>query len=298
MKIVVAGASGLIGRALVQSLAGHGHAIIRLVRRAPTAADEIEWDPARRTLEVEALDGADAIVNLCGENVGARRWTAAQRERILHSRTDAALTLVTTLAKLPRKPRVFVSASAAGCYGNCGDDEVTEARELGRGFLAGVCLAWETHAEGAARLGIRTAILRFGVVLGAEGGALGKMLPVFKLGLGGRLGHGRQWLSWVSRDDAVGAIEDALTNAKCEGPMNVVSPNPVTNAEFTAALGRVLNRPTAVPVPAWVLRAVFGQMADETLLASTKAVPAGLLEAGYEFRLPALEAALRRVLVK
>lgn len=298
MKIVVAGASGLIGRALVRSLTREGHAVINLVRRAPTAADEIEWDPARRKLVVEAVDGADAIVNLCGENVGARRWTATQRERILHSRTDAALTLVTTLTKLSRKPRVFVSASAAGCYGDCGDAEVTEARELGRGFLPGVCLAWETHAEGAARLGIRTAILRFGVVLSPEGGALGKMLPVFRLGLGGKLGHGRQWLSWVSMDDAVDAIEYALANARCKGPINVVSPNPVTNAEFTAVLGRVLNRPAVLPVPAWVLRRLFGQMADETLLASIRARPAGLLEAGYEFRLPALEAALRRALGK
>lgn len=298
MKIVLAGASGLIGTALGPALRAAGHDVARLVRGAPAAADEIFWDPGARILDATRLEDVDAIVNLSGENVASRRWTAAQRERILRSRVDATFTLVTAVTKLTRKPAVFLSASATGFYGDCGDEELTEASGIGHGFFPETCLAWETHAEGAARAGVRTALLRFGVVLAPGDGALAKMLPVFRLGLGGRVGDGRQWLSWIALDDGVAAICFALADPRCAGPINIVAPAPVTNAEFAATLGRVLRRPAVLPVPAWALRLVFGRLADETLLASTRVVPAKLLEAGFGFRHATLEAALRQMLGK
>ena len=298
MRIVISGASGLIGTALGPALRAAGHDVTRLVRGAPTEPDEIFWDPRTRILDTTRLEGVDAIVNLSGENVASRRWTAAQRERIWHSRVDATYTLVTAVTKLSRKPVVFLSASATGFYGDRGDEELTEASGIGHGFFPETCLAWETHAEGAARAGVRTALLRFGVVLAPGGGALATMLPVFRLGLGGRVGDGRQWLSWIALDDAVAAICFALSDPRCAGPVNVVAPVPVTNAEFAATLGRVLRRPAVLPVPAWMLRLVFGRLADETLLASTRVVPAKLLEAGCGFRHATLEAALRQMLGK
>ena len=293
MKIVVAGGSGLLGSALVPALRARGHDVLRLVRHTPAAADEVFWNPAENKLDPTRLEGVDAIVNLCGENVGAGRWTDARRERILRSRVEATRALVLALDTLMAKPSVFVNASAIGVYGNRGEEEMTEASSIGHGFLPEVCLAWETHAEGAARRGVRTALLRFGVVLTREGGALAKMLPLFRLGLGGRLGDGRQWMSWVSLEDAVAAILHALTNKECRGPINVTAPEPVTNTEFTATLAQVLNRPAALHVPAWVLRLVLGRgMADEMLLASTRAIPARLHEASFQFRHATLEGAL------
>ena len=294
MKIVVAGASGLLGSELVPALRARGHDVLRLVRRAPAEADEAFWNPAENQLDSARLQGVDAIVNLCGENVGAGRWTKARRERILRSRIEATRTLVTALPQMKVKPSVFVNASAVGAYGDRGEEELTEASSIGHGFLPEVCLAWETHAEGAARRGVRTVLLRFGVVLTCGGGALAKMLPLFRLGLGGRLGDGQQWLSWVSVEDAMRAILHALTNKECRGPVNVTAPEPVTNATFTATLARVLNRPAALHVPAWLLRLVLGRgMADEMLLASTRAIPARLHEACFQFRHATLEAALR-----
>lgn len=295
-RIVIAGASGLLGRALVPFLQTQGHTVVRLVRRPTRDEGEISWDPARGELDAAALAGADAIINLAGENVGEGRWTTARREAILHSRVDATRTLVLALKKLPRKPAVLVNASAVGFYGDCGESVIGEDTPVGQGFLPEVCLAWETHAEGAARLGMRTALLRLGVVLTPAGGALAKMLPAFRAGLGGPLGGGRQWMSWVSIDDAVDAIYRAVLDPRWSGAANITAPHPVTNAEFTATLGRVLRRPAVLPVPGWVLRAAFGQMADEALLASTRAVPARLQAMGYEFRHPTLEAALRHLL--
>jgi hypothetical protein len=295
-NVVVAGASGLIGRALVPFLRTQGHTVRRLVRHAPRAADEIFWNPAAGELDPAALEGADTVINLSGENVGASRWTAARREAILRSRVDATKTLVLALKERRERPEVFVSASAVGYYGERGDEVLEETAPIGHGFLPEVCLAWETHAEGAARLGVRTPLMRLGVVLTPAGGALAKLLPFFRAGLGGRAGSGRQWLSWISLDDAVGAIGHAVSDGRCAGPVNTVAPEPVTNAEFAATLARVLRRPAVLPVPAAVLRAALGQMADETLLASTRAVPARLRALGYEFRHPALEAALRHVL--
>lgn len=296
MKIVLAGASGLIGRALVPALRARGDDVVRLVRRPVTATDEVSWKPEARELDAAQIEGADAIINLAGENIAAGRWTAARRARILGSRVDATRTLVSACTQLKRKPAVFLNASAVGFYGDAGDTELTEASPAGVGFLPETCLIWETNAEGAARAGIRTVLLRFGVVLAAEGGALEKMVPLFRLGLGGRLGSGRQWMSWVSVDDAVGAVVHTLTHAGCAGPVNVVAPEPVSNSGFTEAFARVLRRPAAFPVPAWVLRAVFGEMAVATMLASTRARPERLRATGYAFRHAELESALRAAL--
>jgi uncharacterized protein (TIGR01777 family) len=294
--VLIAGASGLIGRALAARLAQAGHQVRILVRRAPSAPGEIPWDPAAGRLDPAAIAGVDAIVNLAGENIAAGRWTAARRTAILRSRVEATRTLVVALQQLARKPEVFVSASAVGYYGERGDEILPEEAAIGHGFLSEVCLAWETHAEGAARAGVRTVLLRFGVVLAAAGGALAKMRPVFRAGLGGRVGSGRQWMSWVSLDDAVGAVEHALADPRCRGPVNVVAPAAVTNAEFTAALAGVLRRPALLPVPAAALRLLFGEMAEGTLLASTRAEPRALRRSGYEFRQPTLAAALRHEL--
>ncbi|MBI5766794.1 MAG: TIGR01777 family protein [Verrucomicrobia bacterium] len=296
MKIVVAGASGLIGRALVAALRGRGDQVIRLMRRAPAASDEAEWDPVAGVVDAAKIDGCDAWVNLAGENIAAGRWTEFRRRRIWNSRTDATRTLVVALDRVTRKPAVLVNASAVGIYSERGDEELTEASAIGHGFLPEVCFAWETHAEGAARRGVRVAMLRFGVVLAAEGGALGKMLPVFRLGLGGRVGSGRQWMSWIGLDDAVAAILRAVDDARLRGPVNVVAPRAVTNVEFTARLAAALRRPAVLPVPAWALRTMFGEMADETILASTRVRPAKLVEAGFVFRDGDLDSALRRAL--
>ena len=294
--VLVAGASGLLGSALVGLLQTQGHRVLRLVRREPVGPDEIRWDPARGDLPPAAIAGVDAVVNLSGENVGAGRWSAARREAILRSRVEATRTLVAAIKAAPRPPEAFVSASAVGFYGERGDEVLSETSAIGHGFLPEVCLAWETHAEVAARAGVRTALLRFGVVLTPAGGALAKMLPIFRLGLGGRVGSGRQWMSWISREDAVGAVHHAIMSAGCRGPINVCAPEAVTNAAFTRELARALGRPAFLPVPAPALRVLFGRMADETLLASTRAEPAALLHSGYVFRQPTLGGCLRHEL--
>jgi uncharacterized protein (TIGR01777 family) len=297
MKIAIAGASGLIGGALCPALEAAGHSVLRLVRRENAGAGEIAWDPAAGLIDTPQLEGVDAVINLAGENVGAGRWTEARREAILRSRVDATRTLVAALTRLKRKPAVLLNASAVGYYGDRGEARLDESAALGTGFLPGVCLAWETHARGAERLGIRTVLMRFGVVLARHGGALAKMLPLFRLGLGGKLGSGAQWMSWVALGDVVGAVEHALRTPSVAGPVNVVAPDPVTNAEFTRALARALGRPAVLPAPAFALRAAMGRgMADEALLASTRALPAALLRSGYSFQQPALEPALRAAL--
>lgn len=296
MKIVIAGASGLIGGALVPALRAAGHDVRTLVRRPLRSADEIAWDPAAGQCDLGSVAAVDAIINLAGENVAAGRWTAARRERILQSRVDATRTLVTALRHLPPKPRVLLNASAVGFYGDRGDEVVDETSAIGHGFLPEVCLAWETHAEGAARLGVRTVLLRFGVVLARSGGALGKMLPWFRAGLGGRLGDGQQWMTWVSIADAVRAVRHALEDGRCTGAVNIAAPAPVRNADFAAALGRCLRRPARLPAPAWALRLALGEMADGTLLASTRAHPKRLVETSFVFDHPTLEEALRETL--
>jgi uncharacterized protein len=234
------------------------------------------------------------VVNLAGENVGDGRWTTARRERIRQSRIDSTRTLVEAAAALERRPAVLINASAVGIYGDRGNDVLTEESAAGQGFLPEVCVAWEAQAETAAHLGIRTVMTRFGVVLSGQGGALAKMVPVFRLGAGGRLGDGKQWMSWVSIDDVVGAILHVLSDIRLAGPVNVAAPNPVRNSDFTAALAQALHRPAIVPVPAWALRAAVGRgMAEEALLASARVLPKRLSETGYLFRRPELDEALR-----
>lgn len=271
----------------------------RLVRRTAKVEDEIVWNPARGEIDRRLVAGAGAIVNLAGENLGAGRWTPARREAIRRSRIEATQTLVAAIAASEVKPAVFVNASAVGVYGDCGDEIVTEASPAGRGFLADVCEAWEAAAERATALGVRTVRLRFGVILAARGGALAKMLPLFRLGLGGRMGAGRQWMSWISLEDVIGVATHVVRDARAAGPVNAVAPRPVTNADFAGTLGRVLRRPAILPVPAWALRAAVGRgMADEALLASTRVQPRRLEEWGYAFRHPTLEQALRAELAR
>jgi uncharacterized protein len=297
--IAVSGASGMIGTALVKELTRQGHRVSRMVRR-PAALGEISWDPATGRLDPGDLEGLDAVVHLAGENVGVR-WTAARKARIRESRVKGTKLISEALAQLRRRPTVLISASAIGIYGNRGDELLTEASSPGdrsRDFLASVCWEWEAAAQPARAAGIRVVHPRFGLVLSPEGGALKKMLLPFRLGLGGRIGNGTQWISWISIDDAVGAILHAMSTDSLRGPVNAAAPEPLTNRDFTRALGRVLGRPTPFTVPAAALRLVLGEMADSTLLTSARVLPSRLMETGYRFRHPDLEQALRHVLGK
>jgi uncharacterized protein len=297
--ILVSGASGLIGSALVRHLIRSGYQVSRLVRR-PAGAGEISWNPANGRLDAADLEGIDGVVHLAGENVGVR-WTQARKRRIRESRVSGTRLLSETIARLGRPPRVLISASAVGIYGDRGDEILTEASAAGdpsSGFLASVSRDWETAADAARAAGVRVVHPRFGVVLSPGGGALSKMLLPFRLGLGGRVGDGSQWLSWISIDDAVGVIQHAFKTDTLRGPLNATAPDPVTNRDFTRVLGRVLRRPTPLPVPAAALRFALGEMAEETLLASARALPAKLLQSGYQFRHPDLESALRHMLGK
>jgi uncharacterized protein len=298
--IVVTGAGGLIGTALIRHLMpDRDHRITRLVRH-PAGPGEVTWDPVKGRLDPAALEGIDAVVHLAGENVGSR-WTAARKRRIRQSRVDGTRLLAETIARLRRPPKVLISASAVGIYGSRGNDTLTEASGLGgsdSGFLSSVCREWEAAADPARAAGVRVVHPRFGVVLSPAGGALKMMLLPFRLGLGGPIGPGTQWLSWISIDDAVGVIHHGLKTDRLRGPVNATTPNPVTNHEFTRTLGRVLRRPTSFRVPAAALRLALGEMAEETLLASARVLPAELLRSGYPFRHVDLEGALRHVLGK
>jgi uncharacterized protein (TIGR01777 family) len=299
MNILVSGSSGLVGSALLPFLAREGDTVTRLVRSAPAAGEKaIPWDPEKGQLSAAALEGFDAVVHLAGENIASGRWTAARKARIRDSRVKGTGLLGETLARLERPPRVLVSASGVGYYGSRGDEVLTEESSLGTGFLAEVCRDWEGATAPVAQRGIRVAIVRFGVIFSAHGGALPKMLMPFRLGAGGRVGDGRQYLSWVTLDDVIGAIHHALTTEALQGPVNVVAPQPVTNAEFTKTAGRVLRRPTLFPLPAFAARLMFGEMADELLLASQRARPVRLLDTHYAFRFPDLEGALGHLLGK
>ena len=298
MKVAITGASGLVGSALVPFLTTGGHEVVRLVRRAPKAKDEARWDPEAGEIDRGALEGADAVVHLSGENIAGGRWTEARKARLRSSRVGPTRLLAETLAGLKRKPRVLVSASAIGYYGNRGDAWVTETSAPADDFLGRLSVEWEKATEPAAKAGIRVVHLRTGLVLSPAGGALGKMLLPFKAGLGGVIGPGTQYMSWVAIDDLLGVIHHALDRSEIAGGLNAVAPEPVTNAVFTKTLGRVLGRPTIAPAPAFALRLVFGEMADATLLASTRVRPERLLATGYRFRFPELEGALRHVLGK
>lgn len=294
-RVAVTGASGMIGTALGALLARDGHEIVPLVRRAARPG-EIAWDPERGLLDAGALDGIDAVVHLAGETIAGSRWTRAHRQRIRESRTRGTALLASALAGLHRKPAVLVSASAVGIYGDRGDERLDERSPPGQGFLPEVAQAWEDAANPAAAAGIRVAHPRFGIVLSTAGGGLAKMLPVFRMGLGARLGSGTQWMPVVSIADAVGAIRHALATASFAGPYNVSVPEPVTNADFTRALAHALHRPALFAVPAPVLRLMFGRMADAALLASARVEPAALVRSGYVFQHPTVKTALDYVL--
>ena len=298
MEIAVTGASGFIGSALVSHLREDGHRVRTLVRRPPSGPDEVGWDPAAGTLDAAALAGVDAVVNLAGEGIAEKRWSDGQKRRILDSRTQSTTLLARTIASLDPKPGVLLSGSAIGFYGDRGDERLTEASGRGNGFLADVVVAWEAAAAPASEAGIRTAFLRSGIVQSPRGGSLARQLPLFRFGLGGRLGKGDQWWSWISLDDEVGAIAHLLDN-NVEGPVNLTGPAPVTNAEFTSTLGAVLHRPTLLPTPSFGPRLLLGgELANTLLYESQRVLPAKLTASGYGFQHPTLEAALRAVLDK
>lgn len=294
MKVLISGASGLVGSALDARLAAGGHDMVRLTRSAPRGPGEFHWDPAAGEIDPGALDGVDAIVHLAGETV-AGRWTDAKKQQIRDSRVLGTRLLAETAAAYDPRPRAFVSASAIGYYGDRGDDPVAEGSPMGTGFLAEVVRDWEAAAQPAREAGIRVVNLRFGIVQSAAGGALRAQLPLFRLGLGGRVGRGRQYVSWVAIDDVARAIEHALSSDRLSGPVNVTAPEPVTNAEYARTLGRVLRRPAVLPAPAPVLRLVLGEFSGE-LLGGQRVRPDRLLEEGFEFQYPELEGALRHVL--
>lgn len=297
MDIAITGASGLIGSTLVGALAADGHRPVKMVRRNPKPGeDAISWDPAAGTIDADSLEGIGAVVHLAGEGIAEKRWNPEQKQRILDSRVDGTTLLATTLAGLDAPPSVFLSGSAIGFYGDRGDEKLTEASAPGDIFLAEVCKAWEAATATAEAAGIRVAHLRTGIVLDAHGGALAKTLPLFKLGLGGRLGSGKQWWSWISVDDEVGAIR-FLLDADVSGPVNLTAPEPVTNAEFTKVLGKVLGRPTLLPVPAFGPKILLGsELAEQLLFTSARVLPTTLTDAGYVFATPDLESGLRKVL--
>lgn len=298
MDVVVTGSHGFIASHLIPALTGRGHRVLRLVRSKPTEPDSIGWDPETARIDSGGLEAVDAVVHLAGEGIGDRRWTDEQKRRILESRTKGTSLLANTIAELQDPPKVMVSASAIGFYGARGDEVLTEESSPGTDFVADVCVQWERAAEPAAKAGIRVVHPRSGIVLGATGGALKRMLLPFRLGLGGRLGSGRQWFSWISIDDEVSVFLRLLEAADIQGPVNSTAPNPVTNAEFTKTLGRVLGRPVLIPVPTLGLKLVFGSEAVDSLLGSQRVFPTRLEAEGFEFETPELEGALRKVLGK
>ena len=298
-RIVLTGASGLIGLSVRRSFEARQIEILQLVRDGPAIADRrLSWDPYATApiadpASLAFLEGSAAVIHLSGASVAGHRWTARYKQTILESRVQTTHALATLLISLKAKPPVLICASAVGIYGDRGDEVLTEASAPGRGFLAEVCEAWEQAAQPAIRAGIRVVHLRFGVVLSQQGGALAKMLPMFRLGLGGKLGSGKQWMSWVALPDVVRALEFALATESLSGAVNVVAPSPVTNLEFTRALGRALHRPTLLTAPAFALQLVLGEMADGALLASQRAVPERLQAAGFSFQYPTLSGALQ-----
>jgi uncharacterized protein len=297
-KTLISGASGLIGSALTRELTGQGTAVFRLARDStPSDAQAIRWNPqAEDPVSGQGqLEGFDAVIHLAGANVG-HRWTRAYKREIVESRVQTTLALVRLLGQLQRPPEVFLCASATGIYGDRGDEILTENSHPGAGFLAETCIAWESAAQVASKAGIRVVHLRFGVVLAAEGGALARMLPIFRLGLGGRLGSGRQWMSWISLPDLVSATSHIIHNPKIAGPVNLTAPEPVRNSEFTRILAQTIHRPAIFPAPAFALRLALGEMADEALIAGARVLPERLTGSGFQFQHRQLAKALQSLL--
>ncbi|HKD63222.1 MAG TPA: TIGR01777 family oxidoreductase [Candidatus Acidoferrales bacterium] len=294
MKILISGSSGLIGTAATTALKSDGHNIVHLNRLGKAAnPGDIPWDPMRATVDVAGLESLDAVIHLSGAGIADGRWTEERKQLLRSSRIDTTRVLVDSLSRLKQRPRVLIVASAIGYYGSRGDEILTESSTNGTDFLALVCRDWEAEASRAPAMGLRTVMLRTGVVLSGNGGALPKMLPPFKLGVGGRLGSGQQWMSWIAIEDVVGIIRHAIANEQVTGPVNVVAPNPVRNKEFTRLLAGMLHRPAIFPAPAFVLRLAMGEMADAILLSSNRVKPERMLAAGYKFRFEILEPALR-----
>jgi uncharacterized protein (TIGR01777 family) len=297
MKILVSGSHGLVGKALVASLKEEGHEAIRLVRRERQRnSAEVEWDPKHGSVDTEQLEGLAAVVHLAGESIAEGRWTDEKKGRIRDTRVKGTELLCNALARLNKPPATLLSASAIGYYGNRGDEVLNETSPPGDDFLSDVCVEWENATRVAAEKGIRVVNLRFGVILSTQGGALVKMLTPFRMGVGGRIGDGKQWMSWITLKDVIGAIKFLLKSDTIIGPVNVVAPKPVTNAEFTEQLGHRLSRPTLFPIPAFGARLAFGEMADALLLASQRVEPQRLRDASFKFNSPELKAALEQLL--
>ncbi|MEU4897011.1 TIGR01777 family oxidoreductase [Streptomyces sp. NPDC044780] len=295
MRIAVTGSSGLIGTALVRSLREDGHQVVRLVRRPPRAEDEVEWDPRRQWVDTAGLMGCDAVVHLAGAGVGDRRWTEAYKKEIRDSRVLGTAAIAEAIASLDVPPRVLVSGSAVGFYGDTGERAVDENAPPGHGFLPDLCQEWEEAAAAAQEAGIRTVFARTGLVISAEGGAWGRLFPLFKLGLGGRMGNGRQYWSFIALRDHIAALRHVLDTPELTGPVNLTAPTPVTNREVTAAMGRVLRRPTLFTVPAPALRIALGEMSGD-VLGSVRAVPRRLLDSGFSFAHPRVDDAIKAAL--
>jgi uncharacterized protein (TIGR01777 family) len=294
MKVIVTGSTGMVGTDLCAQLQADGHEVARLVRRPAAVDNEIQWNPADGTIEADKLEGCDAIIHLAGENIAGRRWSDAFKSKIRDSRVKGTRLLAEAVAGLNSPPSVVVCASAIGYYGDRGEEVMLEDSLPGDDFLANICQEWERAADPLRSRGIRTVHLRIGVILSSKGGALAKMLFPFKMGVGGVIGDGRQYMSWVSLDDAIGALMHCMNRTDLQGPVNGTSPNPATNREFTKTFGKVLNRPTILPMPAFVAKLAFGEMGQALMLASTRVVPKKLQDTGYQFRYSNLEDAIQQ----